>query len=73
MLLSKKLYNGIYIYISGISGQIGLPSVFRSGNTHTHTCLCSLFDLNFLGCSITFHIDPITIHIGEVCLAVVER
>ena len=23
MLLSKTLYNGIYIYISGISGQIG--------------------------------------------------
>ena len=23
MLLSKKLYNGIYRYISGISGQIG--------------------------------------------------
>ena len=37
MLLSKKLYNGIYRYISGISGQIGLPSVFRSGNTHTYT------------------------------------
>ena len=37
MLLSKKLYNGIYRYISGISGQIGFPSVFRSGNTHTHT------------------------------------
>ena len=71
MLLSKKLYNEIYRYISGI--LYTLPTAFRSGNTHTHTCLCSLFDSNFLGCSITFHIDPITIHIGELCLAVVER
>ena len=33
MLLSKKLYNEIYRYISGI--LYTLPTAFRSGNTHT--------------------------------------
>ena len=44
MLLSKKLYNGIYRYISGISGQIGLPLCFALV-THTPTPVHSKFQI----------------------------